>query len=174
MERNKLEKYTILSVEEQTYGSGTGLKIAFVNSANENKFIVVFSNNALYEQVSKFKSADVVEMEFKQQGKYLNLVKIGEIIKATEESKTTVNTTAKQYSKYTEEEKQSIQRQTSIKSAVELVIGCGIKFKTVNAAYQEVIQVAKGFNDFISGIKITEEEGFNDFNSDIKIAEEEV
>jgi hypothetical protein len=172
-----LEGYKIINVEEQSYGSGHGVKITFL-VGDIKKFLVVFSNQELYNRASKIVAGEVVELDLEQDGKYLKLNNIGNVITDTV-AKTQVDEVetkkkSNSYSRTSPEERDSIQRQTAIKASVELVAASGIKFKTVNDAYKEAIEVAKGFYDFISGIKIVGKEKFNDFNSDIKIAEEEV
>ena len=151
--------YKIINVEEQTYRSGSGIKITFlVDSAH--KFLVVFSNQDLFEKASKIKPGDVVELDLEQDGKYLKLNDIGKVITEVDNS-ITVPESKKQlfsYGRTSPEERDSIQRQTAIKAAVELIAASGVKFKTVNDAYQESIQAAEGFYDFIAGNKKSEEE----------------
>lgn len=155
-------QYKIINVEEQTYGSGTGIKITFLINDNK-KFLVVFSNQELFSQASKINPGDIVELDLETDGKYLKLVGIGKTITNSNEiEKTIISDEPKKvvnsYGRTSPEERDSIQKQTAIKAAVELIAASGVKFKTVNDAYQEVIQAAKGFYDFIAGIKESEEE----------------
>ena len=151
--------YKIINVEEQTYRSGSGIKITFLVDDTQ-RFLVVFSNQDAFEKASKIKPGDVVELDLEQDGKYLKLNDIGNVIidenqlVKVPEVKKQVNT----YGRTSPEERDSIQRQTAIKAAVELIAGSGIKFKTIDEVYQESIKIAEGFYDFIADIKKSKEE----------------
>ena len=150
--------YKIINVEEQTYRSGEGIKITFLVD-DIQKFLVVFSNQDLFEKASRIKPGDVIELDLEQDGKYLKLNDIGNVIvDKVQVSAPEIKKQVSTYGRTSPEERDSIQRQTAIKAAVELVAASGIKFKAVNDAYQEAIQVAEGFYDFIAGNKKSEEE----------------
>lgn len=151
--------YKIVNIEEKAYGNGSGIKITFLVD-DVKKFLVVFSNQELYSKATKINAGDIVEMDLEQDGKYLKLNNIGEVI-VTEDVQPVVAEVKKQnnsYGRTSPEERDSIQRQTAVKAAVELVAASGIKFKTVNDAYLEAVQVAEGFYDFIAGNQKPKEE----------------
>jgi hypothetical protein len=152
-----MKTYKVTNVEKQSYNSGDGIKLTFYDDT-DRLMLVVFSNDTLYSKIEEITIGSNVELEFKKDGKYLKLTNVGNITTGTLEPTVSIPRMNIKSGFNETSRNSSIERQTAVKAAVELVVATGIKFKTVYEAYTEALVVADGFYDFIANIKKPTEE----------------
>jgi hypothetical protein len=162
----------IISKEVKEYGKGNGIKLTYELDAKVHA-VVIFDKDPFLPVVSEFVAGTIVQFKFgKTEKGFTSLIEIGEIIPPVSESesiptmaeiKSLVDDVNKQpksnsYDSNQDKQRSSIERQTSLKAAVELVVGCGVKYKTKEEAYLAVLSCAEGFYDYITQrISICEE-----------------
>lgn len=156
----------IISKEVQEYGKGTGVKLTYELDAKVHK-VVIFDKDPFYPVVDEFVAGTIVQFKFGKTDKgFTSLIEIGEVIPPVTDSEPVLTTNATEevvyvqpvkssikvnsYDSNQDKQRASIERQTSLKAAVELVTGSGVKYKTVEDAYKDVLSSAEGFYDYIT------------------------
>lgn len=125
----------------QEFSNGPGVRLVFT-CEDKKMFIVIFHNNELFEQASKIKAGSTIELDFEQDGKYYKLNSIGDIVK---ENNSSISSSTSPFLN----QQHSIQRQTSLKAAVDLITGIGKKYTDITVAAEDALRIANDFNNFL-------------------------
>lgn len=149
----------IISSEIEPFGKTKGVRITFELAGKVQK-VVLFDKDPLYTDATALVPNDELEFDMEKNEKNFWVLKsIGPVINSVGAeplaptgpvSVEAVKLKGISYSDQQADQRKSIERQTSLKAAVELVVGSGIKFKTISDAYAETIFIAEGFYDFIT------------------------
>lgn len=152
----------ITNIEHEKYNKNKGIKLTYLDNGKTKKN-VIFESSPMYSAACLLTVGDELEInvERTEDGKFFNITYLGPILNQSETmvdeklppvvgsiSGSTLVTGS--YSSSQDRQRISIERQTSLKAAVELIIGCGIKYKTKDDAYIDVLNCAEGFYDYIA------------------------
>lgn len=154
----------IIHSEIATYGKGTGIKLQFEQDGKVHK-LVVFDSDSLYNTVLGFKPDSFANITWsKSKEGYPVLTAIEAVKDDTLQAITEIKQKqdfipAKSFNiDGNAKQRDSIERQVSLKSAVDLITCCGIKYKTKDEAYVDVLKCAEGFYDYLTKrIQVCEE-----------------
>lgn len=149
----------VVSIEKEKFGKsgGEGYRVKFELFGKINKF-VVFDKSPFYKDIENLKINSFYKLSFsKNDSGFLSLEEIGEEV-VDDNDIQNIQQKSTSLPRFSENERRSIERQTALKAAVELVSASGIKFKTVDDAFQEAIKAAEGFYEFITDNEKSEEE----------------
>ena len=152
----------ITNVEHCKFKNSNGLKVTYLENG-KTKNNVIFENSAMFPAACLLTVGDELEVgtERSEDGKYLNITYLGPVLNQSETmvdeklppviSSGISNIAIKEnYNFGQDKQRKSIEMQVSIKSAVELITGTGIKFKTVDEATDVAISTARKFYDYIA------------------------
>lgn len=121
--------------------------------SNTMKKMSLFIKDDLAKVAGELVQDDIIEFEWDTSSGSPKLSSLGKQVTKPGNIPVVPSTSSKGYSRHTPEERLSIERQSSIKAAVELFAAAGIKVKTIEDAVEAVISTAKEFNKYISNIE---------------------
>lgn len=121
--------------------------------SNTMKKMSLFIKDDLAKVAGELVQDDIIEFEWDTSSGSPKLSSLGKQVTKPGNIPVVPSAPSKGYSRHTPEERLSIERQSSIKAAVELFAAAGIKVKTIEDAVEAVISTAKEFNKYISNIE---------------------
>jgi hypothetical protein len=143
----------IVENEQKPFGKGgLGQKLTFLSNGKQ-RFINVFDSSPVIEQIAALVAGNELELEIGKDptGKYDQIDVVGPVLNVNANTTTVTSDVPVQvsspYTNNQDAQRKSIERQVSLKTAVELCING--KYKTTDEAVTVIIATAEKFYDYL-------------------------